>query len=695
MNALRALRRAHEARKSPSGTMARGKANGETSKSEQLRLGSEGEAILGAEVHFFRHDPSAWPSLLDSIVDLGATHVVTLSSWVEHEASDGAVDFGSMRPRLDVGAFLDLAAEKGLRAIVRIGPRVRADLSLAGLPEHVVFDRAAMARSARGGPVPSPMPPRIFPWPSYSSEAYRAHVRRWFGEVGRVLGPRLAPAGIVDAIEIEDAAAVMLRAGSYARDYHPDSVAAFRAFLEAEYETPEALSRAWGVRIGRFEDVAPPTRFSAAAPRDLPRHLDWARLQEQVVADFRTFLETTLAECGLERARVYSVLDATSLGTPFDTGGAAETLHGVGVELTSRAEELRTTRRRMSPLGLVRARPFARVVVGGSPFGRARSDDDAIACILLAVAFGARDLQLSMAVAHERWWGAPVDVDGTRTPIFERHARLLAALRELDPSRLVHRPEIAVLVPREYLRLSRVTHLFGPLGAGILDFVGRSFAEATLEGNFGLAQSVQTEFFEHVAKLEQGLEDARLPFVFADVTSLASMQGAPKVVCVPTFDFIDDETRELVDALARRGARIVEGPFAPTLDGRMNPIRANGPRTFEPHRFSDAAEAVDFFSSLARELGIARLPHDPASRAVAFPLRDASGLRGYVAINPEASPVTLQLPGEREFRDPVEDETFDEQTAIELRPKSARLLLVESRDVRPSRPPAGRARRAR
>lgn len=675
--------------------MGRIKANGDAQRSEQLALRSEGDAILGAEVHFFRHDPSAWPALLDTIVELGATHVVTLLPWAEHEPSPGEVDFGSMRPRLDVGAFLDLAAERGLRAAVRIGPRVRADLSLAGLPEHVTFDRAAMARSARGGAVPSPMPPRIFPWPSYSSEAYRAHVRRWFGELSAVLAPRLHPAGIIDAVEIEDAAAVLLRAGAYARDYHPDSVAAFRSFLEERYETPDALSRAWGVRVGRFEDVAPPTRFSAESPRDLPRHLDWARFQERSVASFRAFLKQTLAESGLGRARACAVLDATSLGTPCDPGGAAAELECVGVELTSRASELSTTRRRMSPLALVRARAFARVIVGGSPFGRARTDEDSIACILLAVAFGARDLQLSMAVAHERWWGAPIDFDGAKTPVFERHARLLAALRELDLAKLVHRPEIVVLVPREYLRLARVTHLFGPLGAGILDFVGRSFAEATLEGTFGLAQSVQTEFFEHVAELERGLEGAKLPFAFADVASLASMHGTPRVVCVPTFDFVDDDTRALVELLAQRGARIVEGPVSPTLDGCMNPIRSSSLRTFEPHRFVDAAEALEFFAHLGRELGIHRLPHDPASRAIALPLRDAAGLRAYVLVNPEAKAASIDLAHERGFRDPIEGESFPAEASVSLAAQSARLLVVEPDARRPSRPAAASARRPR
>lgn len=675
--------------------MGRGKVNEDAPRREQLEIGSEGDTILGAEVHAFRHDPSCWPSLLDALVELGATHVVTLVPWAEHEPSPGESDFGAMRPRLDVGAFLDLAAERGLRAVVRIGPRVRADLSLAGLPEHVVFDRASMARSARGGSVPSPMPPRIFPWPSYASDAYREHVRRWFGEVAAVLAPRLSPAGIVDAVEVEDAAAVLLRAGAYARDYHPDSVAAFRAFLEKRYATPEELSASWGVRIGRFEDVAAPTRFSADSPRDLPRHLDWARFQEHCVADYRAFLRRTLDECGLGRARTCAVLDATSLGTPSDAGAAASVLDRVGVELTSRVEELSTTRRRMSPLATVRTRAFARVIVGGSPFGRARTDEDSLACVLLAVAFGARDLQLSMAVAHERWWGSPIDVDGRRTPIFDRHARLLAALRELQPSRLVHHPDIVVLVPREYLRLARVTHLFGPLGAGILDFVGRSFAEATLEGTFGFGRPIQSEFFAHVGTVERALEGARLPFAFADVAGLSASNVTPRMVCVPTFDFVDDDTRSLVEQLAQRGARIVAGPVAPTLDGAMNPLPNGGPRTFEPHRFADDAEAIDFFVQRARDVGVQRLPHDPASRTVALPLRDPTGLRGYVVVNPDATETRIDLDSERDLRDPVAEELFPARESIPMEPHAARLLLVAGEGRRASRTVPPGARRAR
>lgn len=659
----------------------------------QLSFRTDAQRVIAAEVHAFRHAPPTWPRLVAKVRELGATHVTLLAPWSEHEAREGERDFGSQRAALAIGSFLDRAEEVGLRAIVRIGPRVRADLTFAGLPEHVVYDREVMARSARGNSVPSPMPPRVFPWPSYSSTAYRDRITAYFAALAVELAPRLAPQGIVDVVDVEDAGAVLLRAGAYARDYHPDAIRAFRSELEARYATPAALSAAWGVRVASFADVSAPTRFAADTPRDLPRHLDWARFQEASVRDFRVFLRDTLAAVGLGAATLSATLDSNAVGMPTDPHAAANVLGRAGVELAARADEVDAVRRRTTPLALASERPFARVIVGGSPWGRSRCDDDTFASILLAVAFGARELELSMGVEHERWWGAPIASDGEPAATFEPTRKLLAALAELGIEKLAFRPDAVIVVPPEYVRLTRVTHLFGPLGAGILDFVGRSFAEATLEGRFGFEKPIQHVLFARLRELEAALDDARLSFALVDPASLAAMETVPAIVLSPTFDFVDDATASALESASSRGAAVLTGPLDPRLDGAMDPRASSG--ALQASLASELAARID---DTVAQRGLTRLPSgDEGARA--YPLATAREVLAYVVANPSCTDDRIAV--DVDAHDPLTDETYAAGTPIPVARGRVRLLVRSEGEsasgtrssARPSARP--RARRSR
>jgi len=665
---------------------------GETAEraSQQLSLQTGRPRVLAAEVHGFRHPKSTWPALLERVRELGVTHVTTLVPWSEVEPRPSEIELGERRPSMAIGEFLDHVATAGLRAIVRIGPRIRADLALAGIPDHVVHDRASMARSARGNPVPSPIPPRMFPWPSYASTAYRAHVRRFVSSIAGELVPRLAPTGIVDAIDIEDPSAVLVRAGAYARDYHPDAVASFRSFVEHRYGSISELSAAWGINETSFSELTPPTRFSAETPRDLPRHLDWAAFQEWLVDDFRGFLRNALVDAGFSSVSLSSALDASAIGVPTDASNASSRLDRVGVELATRATELVAIRRRLSSVAIASMRPFARILLGGSPWGRPRREHDAIASALLAVAFGARELELSMGVSHERWWGAPIDMDGSTTSSFESVRALVAALTELGLERLTTRHDVVIVIPPEYVRFVRVTHLFGPLGAGLLDFAGRSFAEATLDSKFGFERAIQHAFLDRLGALEAALDEARVDFSFLDPESVRSLDVVPKLAFAPTFEMLDESTTAALDELARRGAQVVIGPDRPRLGHSMDPVNA-GLQTATVLGDLAHSDLVRSIVEIASSTSIAPAPHDAASGARAFALhahdtkatKDTRGaIAGYVLANAGDTVGGIHLDDASTWTDPLSGETFPPGERIPVIARSARLVVVRSPERR-------------
>ncbi|HWL86295.1 MAG TPA: beta-galactosidase, partial [Polyangiaceae bacterium] len=148
--------------------------------------GGEGSDILPLYVgsmHYWRHHPSTWGRGLDAMREMGLLLVDTYVPWGVHEKEPGKFDFGTEEPRYDVARFLRMAHERGLRAVVRPGPHINAELTYFGLPERVVWNRACQARTPRDNPVMLPMVPVAFPVPSYASRVFHAEVERWFARV--------------------------------------------------------------------------------------------------------------------------------------------------------------------------------------------------------------------------------------------------------------------------------------------------------------------------------------------------------------------------------------------------------------------------------------------------------------------------------------------------------------------------------
>ena len=141
------------------------------------------------------------------------------------------LDLGSHDPRLDVGGFIDRAAELGLFVIARPGPHINAELTNFGIPERVVWDPACQARSPEQNPVLLPMLPAAFPVPSYASNVFHDEVARYFRELGKVLAPRIYPRGPIVLLQVDNEGALYFRDGVYDQDYHPDAIRLYRDFI--------------------------------------------------------------------------------------------------------------------------------------------------------------------------------------------------------------------------------------------------------------------------------------------------------------------------------------------------------------------------------------------------------------------------------------------------------------------------------
>ena len=111
---------------------------------EHFLLDGKPFEVLGGSIHYFRVHPTDWRRSLANLKAAGLNTVETYVPWNMHEPREGEFDFSGL---LDLGRFLDEAAELGLWAIVRPSPFICAEWELGGLPAWLLTKRDERVRS--------------------------------------------------------------------------------------------------------------------------------------------------------------------------------------------------------------------------------------------------------------------------------------------------------------------------------------------------------------------------------------------------------------------------------------------------------------------------------------------------------------------------------------------------------------------
>lgn len=101
--------------------------------------------MLVGDFHYFRIKEEDWARRLDLAVDFGLNTIQTYVPWNAHEPRPGEFNFEGM---LDLGAFLKLCGEKGLKVLLRPAPYICSEWDLGGLPSWLLKDRNMVLRSS-------------------------------------------------------------------------------------------------------------------------------------------------------------------------------------------------------------------------------------------------------------------------------------------------------------------------------------------------------------------------------------------------------------------------------------------------------------------------------------------------------------------------------------------------------------------
>lgn len=672
-----------------------------------LRLGDEVVPLLAGSVHYWRLARRNWRPCLRAVKDMGLRLVDIYVPWGVHEVAPGELDLGQRDPRKDVGAFLDLAAELGLLAIVRPGPHINAELTYFGLPERIVWDPACQARGPRGKPVILPAPPRMFPVPSYASEAYHDEVRRYFDLLGEVLTPRCRsaehPQGPIVLLQIDNEGALFFRDGAYEQDYHPDAIVAYRAFLRDRYGTITALREAYrgharraserGVDEApeeelRFSNILPPQEFAATSLEQMTYYLDWAAFQEHNLAAALGKFRDAMRHAGfgdLPTSHNFPLAEDT---TPLNAERVGQFVDLIGYDFYHRAspETRASVAARTSELSV---RSESRDVpafacemgAGYPPYFPPLEERDSMFTVLCALAYGLRGFNLYMAVERDRWVGAPIGPHGRARPFAKFYSRLCRAIERVGLHRLRRRMPVRVLMPRVERRIARVMHALGPASGALMAVVGQGPRESCLEHELGAGYPLAMQADDFRRTVEQALDARGVPYALVGGEDPDFAHGgAAWVVCATAGGLSDVLAKRLADASAS-GIRISMGPQPRRWDGRLRPLAEDVLEAAEIELIEGSSAAVvgAAVSRAVEELGLSTHPCEPDGIYATLHEDEEGEVRVVFVINPTEQDVgaRVALGVEARWRDLLgEGETTSAQGVLEVRvrPRSVRMF---------------------
>jgi beta-galactosidase len=654
--------------------------------------------LLVGSVHYWHLDPPCWRPALESLVKMGLRWVDTYVPWGVHEQPNGEPDFGDRDRRLDVVAFLRMAGELGLSAIVRPGPHINAELTYFGIPERVIWDAACQARGPAGDPVVLPMLPRMFPVPSYASEAYLDEVSRWFQAVGPRLAPLVSPEGPIALLQIDNEGALFFRDGAFDQDYHPDAIVKYRAFLRDRYKSLDALRAAYpdvkpeqGEEL-RFTEVPPPKAFAAGKAEELPYYLDWVAFHEELLSQAFARFARTLADAGLGNPGGGGIPTVHNFPlaqhtTPLNAARVGRSVDLVGFDYYHRAGEAdrRTIAARTSELAVrsdaLDMPAFAcEMGAGFPPFFPPLAEKDSAFTVLAALAYGLRGYNIYMAVERDRWIGAPVDRRGALRPFAAFWTRLSQALVDTRFFELHRAVPVRLVTPRAERRLARVLHAFGPVSGALLGVMGQGPRETCIEHDFGLGVLPAVDPHTLLTAFEHALDGRGVPFAHVGGEDCAvALRGARWIVCATSGGFSDELWQALADAAAS-GVRVTLGPVRRTRDGRMLPL-ASPPShdAFELCEGSDPARVDDLVARAAAELELPCVACDPDGVRATIHADAAGEARVVFVLNPTPADVVARVglgvdAGWRDVLDDATTRSVGGLLELRVRPTSIRML---------------------
>lgn len=537
----------------------------------KLVIGKEEYHPFSAEMHYFRVNKRYWSICFERIRKAGFRIISTRVPWNLHEPAVGDFDFmGITDHSKDLVVFLELAREFGLKVILHPGPFIGSDWKNGGYPDFLYRSPEIMSRASDGEPVRisrgagqerktyvfSPLHPRFL-----------NHVKRYFAALSDIIKSYIYPKGPVILMKLDSGLLPYLPDGSpdnlapFGSDYNQHLIGSvFPDYLKQKYQDIKTLNQVYREKHRHFTDVKPPTELKISKPQNLTKYFDWMGFKEANANQFVSRLKELFLS--FEVAPLFStelfLSRDFSLPLNWQAIESDELFTGINLEWQDDYVELI---RHLRYYATCCKFPWASEFTVG---GRADSPRDAAKyfpvapqkvkfLLTTALAAGLRGFNHYMFVERDHWYDAPLANDGTIRPSFDLIKKFTEMGTRIRLDSLKPEPQVGLAVYRPYLWY---------------DFLCSRPGGKTNEP-FPYVQHL-------VGKTHRGLSrdmiNLRLDHGIPDLWLEESLEGFP-VLMVPSAEFMDEKTQQLLVNLARAGKTLILFGLLPRFDLNMCPCK--------------------------------------------------------------------------------------------------------------------------
>lgn len=537
--------------------------------------------VYSGAVHYWRLDPKKWGEILDKVKGMGFEVVTTYIPWEVHEVKKGAFDFGEKEPSKDIGKYLTMCEEKGLKVLVRPGPQINSELTWFGYPKRILEDSEIQARSAQNTKAVLTQVPRPIPALSYASEKFFKETAEWYDAICSILRKHKVPQGCIIGVQVDNELGYFFHINPYVVDYSNSSIKKYQDFLREKYQTIENLNRLYRTNHESFEEIDPPRRFEGKKKEDLPYYIDWIEYREHYLINSLDRLTGMMRERGLDDVPIFHnyphpLSPGGSVGattTPFNLPELERKLDFVGFDIYSRKELYDHVKTIVSyVVGCSRFPFIPEFIAGVWPwyFWPGKLNDEEFVT-KAALMHGIKGFSRYMIVERDRWMGSPVTRDGRiREDRYKFFKRVNEILKEHNFADFKKMSEIILISNRDYDRLEAASVLM-PFPSDFLEPL-LGFSEypnftTVSEKDFGFDEPIQLAKTDWFDAYYRGLTEQGYSFVLGDTSLNMDKLKEYKVLILTSFEYMSSSFQEKLLEFARDGGGIVIlGPKIPTLD---------------------------------------------------------------------------------------------------------------------------------
>ncbi len=537
----------------------------------KLVVGKEEYFPFSAEMHYFRVNKRYWSICFERIRKAGFRIISSRVPWNLHEPAIGDFDFmGTTDHSKDLVVFLELAREFGLKVILHPGPFIGSDWKNGGYPDFLYKSPEILARTPSGEPLKASagrdQEGKTYVFSSLHPR-FLIHVKRYLAALSDIIKGYVYPKGPVILVKLDNGLAAYLPGGSpdnlspFGSDYNQHLInTVFPDYLKTKYQDLKKLGQVYGERHRSFADVKPPTELKVSKPQNLIRHFDWIEFKEKTCRDFVSKLKEMYLSFEVAPLFSTSLFMSRDFSLPFNWPSTESNELFTGINLAWRDDYVELMRH-LRYYGTCSKFAWASEFTVGD---RADSPREAAKyfpipprkvkfLLTAALTAGLRGFNHYMFVERDHWYDAPLANDGTIRPSFDLVRKFNEMGAKIQLNNLKSEPQVGLAVYRPYLWY---------------DFL-HSGSEKETPGLFPYLKLLLSKTHRG---LSQDLINLKLDHGMPDLWLEESLEGFPALL-VPTAEFMDEKTQQLLVDLAKAGRTLILFGLLPRFDLNMRPCK--------------------------------------------------------------------------------------------------------------------------